>query len=163
MQVVNSKPRIKLSNSHDSANIHQIHQLKNHRVYEVQDMSLEDNQYCYMVIGEKDEVKNNRVFASNDHMETATDLALESDQLFVNGQHCCRFTEVERQTFYYLNRRRGKPVSRDELYHVLYQGERAPFCRRIDNLISAMRKKVEKNQLIPELIITVRHKGYMLK
>lgn len=161
MQVADSKPRIKLSNCQYLANIRDLNQLKNHQVYEVQDISLNENQLCYMVIGEKD--TNDPYLPILQQGETNAELLLENDELFVNGLFCCRFTSVELQAFCYLNSHRGKPVSRDDLYNTLYRDEREPFCRRIDNLISSMRKKVEKNQLIPELIVTVRHKGYMLK
>lgn len=161
MQVVDSKPRIKLSNCQYLANIQDVNQLKNHTVYEIQDLSLSKNQLCFIVIGEKNADDHFLPFLHD--QKTNNELLLQEDKLFVNGQYCCRFTEVERQTFCYLSEQRGRAVSRDELYQFLYQGVREPFCRRIDNLISAMRKKVEKNQLTPELIITVRHKGYMLK
>ncbi len=83
--------------------------------------------------------------------------------IFINNVSRCALSGIELKVFDILLKRRGEIISRDTLYYLIYSEERMPFCRRIDNLISAIRKKIELNPEQPEHLITIRNKGYLLK
>ncbi len=54
----------------------------------------------------------------------------------------------------------GRVLSRDQLSDFIYHSENDPLKRRIDLLVSRLRKKIESNQAEPEIIKTVWGKGY---
>lgn len=55
---------------------------------------------------------------------------------------------------------RGKALSRDQLSDFVHHQENTPFGRRIDLLVSRLRRKIESNIDDPNIIQTVWGKGY---
>lgn len=59
----------------------------------------------------------------------------------------------------YLVRRRGEPVTRDQLLEEVW-GDRYPFSRTVDNHIAKLRQKIEDDPAEPRFIITLHRVGY---
>ena len=59
----------------------------------------------------------------------------------------------------YLVRRRGEPVTRDQLLDEVW-GARYPFSRTVDNHIAKLRQKIEADPADPRFIITLHRVGY---
>jgi len=79
--------------------------------------------------------------------------------VFVAGQAVCLST-VEFQLIWYLSRKSGLVVSRDEicleLYHAAYNG----YDRNIDVYVSRIRQKIGDDPTFPRYLKTVRGIGY---
>lgn len=56
----------------------------------------------------------------------------------------------------------GEPVSRELLFQKIFERSWGPEDRAIDNMVARLRHKIEQGSEAPRLIITVRHKGYMI-
>ena len=59
----------------------------------------------------------------------------------------------------YLIRRRGEPVTRDELLEEVW-GDKYPFSRTVDNHIAKLRQKIETDPSEPRFIVTLHRVGY---
>lgn len=59
-----------------------------------------------------------------------------------------------------LNSHRGKALSRDHLFRACWGGEHYPNSRTLDQHISQLRKKIERDPKAPTVIATVRGVGY---
>jgi two-component system alkaline phosphatase synthesis response regulator PhoP len=59
----------------------------------------------------------------------------------------------------YLIRRRGEPVTRDQLLEDVW-GDRYPFSRTVDNHIAKLRQKIETDPTEPRFIVTLHRIGY---
>lgn len=59
----------------------------------------------------------------------------------------------------YFVRRRGEPVTRDQLLDEVW-GNRYPFSRTVDNHIAKLRQKIESDPAEPRLIVTLHRVGY---
>ncbi len=69
----------------------------------------------------------------------------------------------EKDILRYLAGRRGRPVSRDELLHRVWRINPSNVeTRTIDMHIANLRNKIRDSGSKPEILVTVRGKGYML-
>ncbi|MCA1614555.1 MAG: response regulator transcription factor [Acidobacteria bacterium] len=59
----------------------------------------------------------------------------------------------------YFVRRRGEPVTRDQLLDEVW-GSRYPFSRTVDNHIAKLRQKIETDPSDPRFIVTLHRVGY---
>jgi DNA-binding response OmpR family regulator len=59
-----------------------------------------------------------------------------------------------------LSERRGQALSRDTLFRACWGGSHYPNSRTLDQHISQLRKKIERDPRAPEIIATVRGVGY---
>jgi DNA-binding response OmpR family regulator len=59
----------------------------------------------------------------------------------------------------YFVRRRGEPVTRDQLLDEVW-GARYPFSRTVDNHIAKLRQKIEADPAAPRFIVTLHRVGY---
>ena len=72
-------------------------------------------------------------------------------------------TSTEFQLLSNLVSRSNTTIKREEILHILSNRTWSPFDRSVDMAISKLRKKIERNPRKPELIKTIRNKGYCLK
>jgi DNA-binding response OmpR family regulator len=71
------------------------------------------------------------------------------------------FTPKEFDVLFYLIKRRGQIVTRDELLKKVWGYEdNLPTTRTVDTHIVVLRRKLEKNQARPQHILTVQGEGY---
>jgi len=75
------------------------------------------------------------------------------------------FTRRELEILLYLSSHKVRPVSRQELLREVWGYANVDFVetRTVDIHIAKLRRKIEKDSSQPELLITVRGKGYQLK
>ncbi len=71
-------------------------------------------------------------------------------------------TSTEYRLLLKLINQSNNTVKREEILQILSDREWSPLDRSADMAISKLRKKIEKNPRKPELIKTVRNKGYQL-
>ena len=76
------------------------------------------------------------------------------------GQQFIDLTRREVTLLQILFERRGKPVSRDDLLDLAWGPNFLPDSRALDQYISSLRKKIERNPAKPEIIKTVHGIGY---
>jgi DNA-binding response OmpR family regulator len=62
----------------------------------------------------------------------------------------------------YLWKKRNATVSRDDLLNEVWGYEESPTTRTVDNFISKLRQKIEKDANNPKVILTVHGVGYKL-
>lgn len=84
---------------------------------------------------------------------------MDKKKLVVNGEKVY-LTSAEENLLYYLLKKTGKPVSREELSNarVVLGGERS-----IDVHIARIRKKIGDRDDKPQYLVTVRNKGYEIR
>jgi two-component system, OmpR family, response regulator RstA len=70
-------------------------------------------------------------------------------------------TTVQFDLLWYLARRSGRVVSREELYETLYKQEYRGFDRALDVYISRIRQQLGDSSENPAFLKTVRGKGYL--
>lgn len=73
-----------------------------------------------------------------------------------------RFTTTEFDLLWILASNAGKPVSRHSLHESMFRLELTPEDRRIDLIISRIRKKLGDDSTNQQFIKTVRGQGYLL-
>ena len=71
-------------------------------------------------------------------------------------------TSTEYHLLSHLVDRSNTAIKREEILNILSGREWSPLDRSADMAISKLRKKIEKNPRKPELIKTIRNKGYQL-
>lgn len=71
-------------------------------------------------------------------------------------------TSTEYQLLSNLVSRSNTTIKREEILNILSDRTWSPYDRSVDMAISKLRKKIEKNPRRPELIKTIRNKGYRL-
>jgi two-component system, OmpR family, alkaline phosphatase synthesis response regulator PhoP len=76
------------------------------------------------------------------------------------GQQCVELTRREVALLHVLFERNGKPVSRNDLLDLVWGPNFMPDSRALDQFISSLRKKIERNHAKPEIIKTVHGIGY---
>lgn len=87
-------------------------------------------------------------------LQTHTLSSPEGDQV--------ELTSTEYQLLSNLVSRSNTTIKREEILHILSNRTWSPFDRSVDMAISKLRKKIERDPRKPELIKTVRNKGYCL-
>ncbi len=92
------------------------------------------------------------------------DLALDPSTMSLTGRDGAEIglTGGEFRLLQVLAERAGRVVSRDDLLELTQNRKADAFDRSVDNQISRLRRKVERNPSRPELIKTVRGGGYTL-
>lgn len=75
------------------------------------------------------------------------------------GDHV-ELTSTEYQLLLNMISRSNSTIKREEILNILSDREWSPFDRSVDMAISKLRKKIEINPRKPELIKTIRNKGY---
>ena len=88
-------------------------------------------------------------------------LDLTSRELHKHGKAAVALTTAEFNLLEVLVRRPNRVLSRDILMDLLKGHDWAPLDRSIDTLVGRVRKKIEANNEIPNLIKTVRGIGYI--
>ena len=71
-------------------------------------------------------------------------------------------TSTEYYLLSHLVNRSNTAIKREEILNILSDREWSPLDRSADMAISKLRKKIEQNPAKPELIKTIRNKGYQL-
>lgn len=59
-----------------------------------------------------------------------------------------------------LYQHRGQVMSRDQLFSACWGGDHYPNSRTLDQHVSQLRKKIERDPKAPEIVLTVRGVGY---
>lgn len=77
-------------------------------------------------------------------------------------QQVIRMTTTEFDLLWILASNAGKPLSREYLHEQMYHLDLVPSDRRIDLLVSRLRKKLSDDTATPVYIKTVRGKGYQM-
>lgn len=73
-----------------------------------------------------------------------------------------RLTTTEFDLLWILAANAGKPISRESLHESMFRLEQTPEDRRIDLIISRVRKKLGDSSSNPQYVKTVRGQGYLL-
>jgi DNA-binding response OmpR family regulator len=87
---------------------------------------------------------------------------IRSEILYRDGGRCS-LSKLEAELLFYLIRRPGVPVTRDEL--LLHVWKVNPICtltRTVDMHVSNLRRKLRDAGRQPSLLLTVNGQGYML-
>lgn len=84
---------------------------------------------------------------------------LRRSEVTLNGQ-LVRLTAREFQLLRYLIERSGTTVSRTELLRAVWGYDADIFTRTVDVHVSGLRKKLEKDPISPQMIVTVPGFGY---
>ncbi len=71
-------------------------------------------------------------------------------------------TAFEFDLLFFLAKRAGHVISRNEIHQFLYSSNNNSLCRAIDMYISRIRKKIGDSPFRPEILKTVRGAGYLL-
>ena len=87
---------------------------------------------------------------------------LNTQQLFGRDGEEITLTGGEFRLLQVLAQRAGRVVSRDDLLELTQNRRADVFDRSVDNQVSRLRKKIERDQANPTLIKTVRGGGYSL-
>jgi DNA-binding response OmpR family regulator len=82
-------------------------------------------------------------------------------RLFAADGGDVRLTRGEFELLFYLIRRAGQVLERDQLLDCLSSREWQPYDRSVDVLIGRLRSKIEKTPKDPRLIVTVHGVGYV--
>jgi len=89
------------------------------------------------------------------------DLELDADALRVwRLGRAIDLTAREMRILLILRERAGKVVSRDDLYDLAWGRDFMPSSRALDQYVSALRRKIERDPLRPAIIRTVHGAGY---
>jgi two-component system response regulator RstA len=73
-----------------------------------------------------------------------------------------RLTTTEFDLLWILATSAGKPISRESLHECMFRLEQTPEDRRIDLIISRIRKKLGDSSANPQYVKTIRGQGYLL-
>jgi DNA-binding response OmpR family regulator len=73
----------------------------------------------------------------------------------------CDLTTGEFNLLAILVQRPGRVLSRDELMDLLKGHDWTPMDRSIDGVVARLRKKIEPEREVPQLVKTVRGVGYV--
>jgi two-component system response regulator RstA len=84
-----------------------------------------------------------------------------SREVFLRGR-LIDFTTVEFDLLWYLARKAGTVVSRNDIHMTIYNREYNGMDRSIDMYISRLRQKLGDDQAAPRLLKTVRGTGYLM-
>ncbi len=76
------------------------------------------------------------------------------------GRHVIDLTRREVVLLKILFERRGRPVSRNDLLDLAWGNNFMPDSRALDQYISTLRRKIERDPARPEIIRTVHGVGY---
>jgi two-component system response regulator RegX3 len=88
---------------------------------------------------------------------------LKSDQTPDQTQPPISFTQREVEILQHLKQEAHRPVSRSELLHEVWGYRRGGLqTRTVDIHIAKLRKKIEANPKVPQILITLRGSGYRL-
>ena len=88
---------------------------------------------------------------------------LELGEVALAGGEKRRLSELESSILRYLVAHRGRPIDRRELLQRVWGGNsREMETRTIDMHVRRLREKLERDPARPELLVTVRSRGYML-
>jgi DNA-binding response OmpR family regulator len=88
---------------------------------------------------------------------------LELGEIALAGGEKRRLSELEASILRYLAAHRGRPVDRRELLQRVWGGNsREMETRTIDMHVRRLREKLERDPAQPQLLVTVRSRGYML-
>jgi DNA-binding response OmpR family regulator len=88
---------------------------------------------------------------------------LELGEIALAGGEKRRLSELESSILRYLVAHRGRPIDRRELLQRVWGGNsREMETRTIDMHVRRLREKLERDPAQPELLVTVRSRGYML-
>jgi DNA-binding response OmpR family regulator len=88
---------------------------------------------------------------------------LELGEIALAGGEKRRLSELEASILRYLAAHRGRPVDRRELLQRLWGGNsREMETRTIDMHVRRLREKLERDPAQPQLLVTIRSRGYML-
>jgi DNA-binding response OmpR family regulator len=88
---------------------------------------------------------------------------LELGEIALAGGEKRRLSELEASILRYLAAHRGRPVDRRELLQRVWGGNsREMETRTIDMHVRRLREKLERDPAQPQLLVTIRSRGYML-
>lgn len=124
-------------------------------VREVYSTSDKNGRGCYIIYAQ--DIDNNFLMLDEDNC-----IELNTGLISNKKRKIGVLSSIEVKTLKCLVEYKGLCLSRDELHEMMYQEVREPLCRRVDNLISNLRKKIEPSRGINKFLLTIRNKGYML-
>jgi len=88
---------------------------------------------------------------------------LERGEIALAGGEKRRLSELESSILRYLVAHRGRPIDRRELLQRVWGGNsREMETRTIDMHVRRLREKLERDPARPEVLVTVRSRGYMI-
>ena len=98
----------------------------------------------------------------NEHCVQVGDLLLDAGRRAVSmAGHPVDLTTMQFELLWYLAKRSGRVVDRDELHSALYRRPYNGFDRMLDVYVSRIRKKIGDDPANPEILKTVRGVGYL--
>lgn len=92
----------------------------------------------------------------------ALQLLPESLSVILDNQRGIQLTPLEFSTLSILKENAGELMTYKKLFQAIWKDTNADKQYRLNNLIFHLRKKIEKDTKKPELIKTIRSRGYML-
>lgn len=82
-------------------------------------------------------------------------------EVYFAGEHV-RCTTAEFELLWLLASNAGKIISREDIYQQIYRYSASPEDRRIDLMVSRLRRKLNDSSSNPLYIKTIRGKGYLM-
>lgn len=105
---------------------------------------------------------DNRQTAETDTLSLGALVVDKANRVVTCEGNEIRLTTTEFDLLWILATNAGKPISRESLHESMFRLEQTPEDRRIDLIISRVRKKLGDDSANPQYVKTVRGQGYLL-